>query len=281
MQGKPGVTAPVKDHAVGVGVAKIPASESETIMQLIARAQSDPKFDVAKLEQLFNLYERAKNRSAQEEYNAAVTCVIDEMPRITKSKKVMYDIDKNNKAAGQQEAFKYAPLEDIDAVVKPLLKKHKLRDSYTTRMREGGGAIVVGKLTHVNGHSEECELPLALDTSGGKNNIQGMGSTFAYGRRYTLCGLLAIVVIGDDDDAQSLNTIDENTQKKLTEDLKGICVDIEVFMPKFLEFMKVKSLDEILVGDMKKANNMITAKRRGQKKKLETATESTRGGESR
>jgi hypothetical protein len=41
---------------------------------------------------------------------------------------------------------------------------------------------------------------VALDSSGGKNNIQGMGSSFSYGKRYTTTALLNIVTEGEDDD---------------------------------------------------------------------------------
>jgi hypothetical protein len=68
------------------------------------------------------------------------------------------------------------------------------------RQGEGGGIIITGTLSHVGGHKRTASIPLALDSSGGKNNIQGMGSTFSYGKRYCATALLNIITEGEDDD---------------------------------------------------------------------------------
>jgi hypothetical protein len=40
-------------------------------------------------------------------------------------------------------------------------------------------------LSHELGHSEETTMTLPLDTSGSKNNVQAVGSSTSYGKRYT------------------------------------------------------------------------------------------------
>lgn len=246
-----------------VGKEPPPLSETNSIMGMIRDAQADPNVDITKMERLFDLYERAKGREAQEAYNHAVSKVTDKMPRIVKNKKVLYDIKKGEPDKGKEEAFSFAALEDIDKIVKPLLHREKLRVSYTTKTKEGGGAVIVCRLTHVLGHYEESEIPLALDTSGGKNNVQAMGSTFSYGKRYTLCGVLDLVIYGEDDDAQSLTAIDE----KEVEIIKSSLTDVGADEAKFLEFMGVEKVEDISKKDLAKATNMITAKRKAKEKK--------------
>jgi len=45
-------------------------------------------------------------------------------------------------------------------------------------------------------------MPAPLDTSGGKSNVQGVGSTNSFLRRYVACNIFNIVVVGDDDDGK-------------------------------------------------------------------------------
>ena len=51
-----------------------------------------------------------------------------------------------------------------------------------------------------------CQPP--LDTTGGKSDVQAVGSTNSFLRRYVACNIFNIVVVGDDDDGTG-GTIDE------------------------------------------------------------------------
>jgi hypothetical protein len=62
---------------------------------------------------------------------------------------------------------------------------------------------VTCKLTHKQGHSEEVTLEAPLDTSGGKNNIQAMGSSVSYLERYTLLAITGLATKEQDDDGAS------------------------------------------------------------------------------
>ena len=70
------------------------------------------------------------------------------------------------------------------------------------RQADGGGLIITGWLVHDNGHRVSASLPLPIDTGPGRNNVQAMGSTLSYGKRYTAEMLLNIVREGDDDDGK-------------------------------------------------------------------------------
>lgn len=236
-------------------ILKAAQSDAQSMFQLIEQASSNPDVDPAKLHSLLDAQERFLDRQARDAYNEAVEWVIVQMPRIVKNKSVGYDLVKNQPEKGQKEAFKYAPLEDIDKIIAPLLKTAKLRGSFTTREREGGGAVVISKLTHALGHSETCELPLPIDTSGGKNNVQGMGSTFSYGRRYGICALLNIVVIGDDDDAQSAEAV---TNEQAVE-IDLLISDSKVNKEKFLKTLKVDDVRMIRGKDYGRAINALKA----------------------
>ena len=60
--------------------------------------------------------------------------------------------------------------------------------------RESNGKVVItGTLAHRDGHSITDEIPLAIDASGSKNNVQGWGSSLSYGKRYATISLLNII----------------------------------------------------------------------------------------
>ena len=61
-------------------------------------------------------------------------------------------------------------------------------------------------LTHVLGHSERVPMQSGRDESGGKNSIQGLGSTVTYLQRYTLLAATGMAVKGPDNDGADIKT---------------------------------------------------------------------------
>jgi hypothetical protein len=98
----------------------------------------------------------------------------------------------------------FARWEDMDAVLRPMLDAVGLFLTFDAvpRPGDGGGLIVTGSLRHRSGHSVSASMPLAIDTGAGRNNLQAMGSTLSYGKRYAAEMLLNIIRVGDDDDGK-------------------------------------------------------------------------------
>jgi hypothetical protein len=81
--------------------------------------------------------------------------------------------------------------------------------SFSDEPREGGDILMRGRLKHLpGGHYEDSVMPAPPDTTGGKSNVQAVGSTNSFLRRYVACNIFNIVVVGDDDDGTG-GTIDE------------------------------------------------------------------------
>lgn len=170
-----------------------PSLPVERVLQAVIAAASDPAVDVAKMRELLGLQKELMSMQAEQQFNEAYHRLQLEMPRIKKNGSVEYK---------GKEAFKFATWEAIDAAIRPLLQREGFSLSFDTgpRQGDGGGIIVTGTLSHIGGHKRMASIPLALDSSGGKNNIQGMGSTFSYGKRYCTTALLNIITEGEDDD---------------------------------------------------------------------------------
>jgi len=232
-----------------------PSDSASTVLALIERVALDPRADVEKLERMMAMYERLKAKEAELAYNAAKGRILKKLAliKIVKNRSVLYEIEKGNPQRGTYEAFKYAPLEEIDKHLRPLLAKEGMDLSYSDEPLEGGGILIRGRLKHLpGGHYEDSFMPAPLDTSGGKSTVQGVGSTNSFLRRYVACNIFNIVVVGDDDDGTG-GTIDEDQTTAILDLIKKAKVG-----PKFLKYMKAQSVEE--AGSLEAAVATIAAR---------------------
>jgi hypothetical protein len=164
-----------------------PSDNPSTILALIERVALDPRADVEKLERMIAMYERLKAKEAELAYNAAKGRILKKLAgiKIVKNRFVLYEIEKGKPQKGTYEAFKYAPLEEIDKHLRPLLAEEDMDLCYSDEPREGGEILIRGRLKHLSGgHYEDSFMPAPPDTTGGKSNVQAVGSTNSFLRRY-------------------------------------------------------------------------------------------------
>jgi hypothetical protein len=222
----------------------LPAPPSDcpsTVLGLIERVALDPRADAGKLERMMAMYERLKAKEAELAYNAAKGRILKKLAgiKIVKNRSALYEIEKGKPLRGTYEAFKYAPLEEIDKHLRPLLAEEDMDLSYSDEAQEGGGILIRGRLKHLpGGHYEDSFMPAPLDTTGGKSDVQAVGSTNSFLRRYVACNIFNIVVVADDDDGAG-GTIDEAQIKTILDLIKKAKVG-----PKFLKYMKAQSVEQ-------------------------------------
>lgn len=166
-----------------------PSGEGSTILAVISRAASDPNTDVDKMERLMAMYERIESKRAVAAYQADLAEMQDSLP----------SIGERGSAAGR---YTYALWEDINAAIKPVLKRFGFALSFRTDCQKDG-ISVTGVLTHREGHREETTISLPADGSGNKNAVQAVASSVSYGKRYAAGALLNLTSHGEDDDAFS------------------------------------------------------------------------------
>ena len=226
-------------------VEQLPSTRSSdgpsTVLALVERMALDPRADAEKLERVNAMYERFNAKEAELAYNAAKGRILKKLAgiKIVKNRSALYAIEGVKPQKGTYEAFKYAPLEEIDKHLRPLLAEEDIDLSYSDEPREGGDILIRGRLKHLpGGHYEDSFMPAPLDTSGGKSDVQAVGSTNSFLRRYVACNILNIVVVGDDDDGIG-GTIDEAQTKTILDLIKKAKGG-----PKFLKYMKAQSVEE-------------------------------------
>lgn len=234
------------------------SDQNNQMLTILQDAVSSKDIDPVKMQLLLDVQERIMNKQAVQDFDEAMKRVNEDLPRIIKKGSVGYKEDKNNKNSATVEAFKFARYEDVDEKLRPLLKREGFTLSFTSDWRDGGGLIMHATLSHKGGHSVKSSLPLALDTSGGKNNVQAMGSTTSYGRRYLCYMLFNIVTVGEDDDGKSAET--EFVTKEEVDELKNALKLSDSDEVKFLEYVQVARLEDINRKDLKKIRSDLRVK---------------------
>lgn len=164
----------------------------DVIAQLIELAK-DPAIDVVKIEKLIDANERLMRIQAKASFDAAFADMQGELPAITEQGEIKVNGDLRSR---------YAKYEDIIEVIRPILQKHGFAIRHRNEMN-GNVQTIVGILSHRGGHSEEDRFDCPPDKSGGKQDIQAIGSTRSYGQRYTTISLCNIVTKGQDKDGQA------------------------------------------------------------------------------
>jgi hypothetical protein len=232
-----------------------PSDNLAAVLALIQRVAFDPRAGVEKLERAMAMYERLKAKEAELAFNAAKGRILKKLAgiKIVKNRSALCEVENGKRQTGAHEAFRYAPLEEIDKHLRPLLAEEDMDLSYSDEAGEGGGLVIRGRLKHLpSGHYEDSFMPGPLDTSGGKSDVQAVGSTNSFLRRYAACNIFNIVVVGDDDDGTG-GTIDEAQTKTILALIKKAKVG-----PKFLKYMKAPSVAE--AGSLKAAVATIAAR---------------------
>lgn len=169
------------------------ADYSGGLLEVIARAARDPSVDIDKMERLIAMQERVQARDAEIAFSQAFADMQPELPSISKGNQIVHK---------GQVISEYAEWADISKVITPIMAAHGFSLSFKPQ-HKGGVVSVTGILRHRLGHKDESTLDLPADTSGAKNQVQAIGSTISYGKRYVGCPLLNIVTEGEDDDGVS------------------------------------------------------------------------------
>jgi hypothetical protein len=89
---------------------------------------------------------------------------------------------------------RYADLATVLKTVRPVLAKHGIAVTQTTRVEDDGRVLLVTRL-----HWGDEEIVGYYPVSPTKNDPQGLGSAMTYARRYTLQAMVGVAADEDDD----------------------------------------------------------------------------------
>ena len=256
--------------------------QPDAFLAMIERAARDPAIDIDKMERMMQMRERELARRAREEFAVSFAELTPELPSIDRNGAVtVYSKSDRDYAAKNNGEYPpnarpiqqtpYATLDDILIAINPVLSAHGFSVRFEHETIPTGDSFRIKTkaiLTHKAGHSESAETPpLQQDSSGSKNNVQGVGSSMKYGRRYALMAVLPIASHAPqdrDDDGRAAGG-DDTISEQQEETLRGAIMDADADLPKFLAYFKVGALAELPTKDFQRALDAIkrSAAKRG------------------
>lgn len=242
-----------------------------TILDIINRAAFDPTVDADKVERLLAQARQSRMDDAKAAYVRALVKMKPLLPVIDrKGRIVIHEKGKDKTAENVIQSTPYALWEDIDAAITPILNEHGFALTFRCGAGQEGRITVTGVLSHEFGHSEETTMQLPLDTSGSKNNVQAVGSSTSYGKRYTAGLLLNIRTKGEDDDGKAggdPGLITDDQAEQILELLLRDKADVSLFC----KYMKVESIVHLPAHRYREAIEVINT--RSQKVKEKAAAQ--------
>ena len=143
-------------------------------------------------------------------------------------------------------SYKYAPLDEVLNLVRPLLSENGLSVIQAPMSNEGNVSVST-ILLHDSGEYIELE-PITLKMD--KITAQGAGSATTYARRYALSAVLGIAS-EDDDDGNSIEPNGENKNSSLASDKQ---------LQYLYKLSKQKGFESQMSGYIKKTYNRNSSK---------------------
>jgi len=217
-------------------------AKQDTAMMLVSNALEN-NAGPEQITQLIELVKFNDKREALRAFNTAFTAAQAEFPRVFKSK--------------QAHNSNYAPYADIVAAIRPVLDKHGLSFRHKIKSDDSGISVTC-VLAHETGHSEETTMSAPPDTSGSKNNIQAIGSSVTYLKRYTLEAITGLVTTDDDTDGGDYGLV-KITDEQVAE-IESKIKDTGTNKQKFLQYFKIKKLEDLSAKAYDHAASLLEAK---------------------
>lgn len=233
------------------------ASEATALISLIERLASDPSVDVERVERMYAMYERAAEKSARAAYDAAFAEMQSELPEIDKRGKIIIKEKGGDRII---QSTPYALWDDTNKLIKPILAKYGFGLSFRISQTEAR-LTTTAVLAHVGGHRETTEFSSPIDATGSKNNTQGWGSAFSYGKRYTGTAILNITTKGEDDDGKAAGA-GETISDEQAEQIKAALEEYGGRVDKFCGYYKLEKVGDLPAAKFAEAMAAITRVRR-------------------
>jgi len=253
-----------------------PASIVDPYLAMIERAARDPAIDLAKLQGLMAMKKEVEADRASVAFAEAFNELQPDLPVIDrKGRIVVYSKADREKPGGvpedatPQQKTPYATLDDIIEALREPLHKHGFSLRFEHESASDGRISTTAILRHRLGHSERATTPpLQHDSSGSKNNVQAIGSSLTYGRRYALMAVLPIVShapqdADDDGKAAGSALIDDGQLIQVQELLKDTESDLAIFF----DTLGATGFPDMTVAQWKRGVALLNEKKRRAAKK--------------
>lgn len=182
------------------------------------------------LAQLIALKERQDAADAEAGFAEAMAKFQARCPAVEKAR---------NAEKGRAGRQKYASLEDVDEVVRPLLTECGLVVSFTTAQPAVDQLEVVCRVRHGT-HAEETKITLPISPIHGANATQSYSGAVTTGKRIALCAALNVVLC-DEREVVAEETLTADEVAGIRRTCEGLGFDVQ----RILNFTQSESLEKV------------------------------------
>lgn len=231
----------------------VAVSDTGTVLNLIARAASDPNCDIDKMERLMKMHGEMEMRAREQVFNDAMGRAQQKMRPVAKD------------ASNPQTRSKYASYAALDNAVRPIYSAEGFSLSFDEG--ETAKADYVRVLCYVScgGYTRTYHTDMPADGKGAKGGdvmtkTHAAGSAFTYGQRYLL-KMIFNIATGDAQDDDGNAAGHEFIDEKQVEQIQALIVEVGADIPKFLKYLKVGRVEEIQSSKFNGAIAALNAKK--------------------
>ena len=232
-----------------------PAQAAEQQIGMLLQLAVEKDISVEKLEKLVALHERITAASAAREFTYAMASFQEKCPAIPKVTKASI-----NPKSGAKFSYRYAPLDKIADVIRPLL--HSLGLSYSWDSSIDSNMLkCVCYVRHVNGHCASATFEAPLENTVHTQSMSGPqrhANALTYAKRQSLVQVLGLTTTEPDTDAAPSLTISDHQAANL----RALLDEIGDGDGRFLAWLEVERVEDIPAPMYKPALRQLEAKRR-------------------
>lgn len=179
-----------------------------TLIEFLARAVRDPSIDVHKLQAIYQMQREIVADDRRERFHEAMNAVQGEMQAVVRN------------ALNSETRSKYATLEAVDAAIRPIYAKHGFSLSFSEAANDQP-EMKIECIVRRGGHAETFHLSALSDMTGpkgtpNKTNVQGVGSSVSYLRRYLTCMIFNVALRDDNDGNRQQRNVPMETGELIT-----------------------------------------------------------------
>ncbi|WP_273789957.1 ERF family protein [Bartonella sp. ML70XJBT] len=224
-----------------------------TAMERILNRALENDVDMDRLERLIALREKEIERQNYQSFISDLSAMQIEYQKIQKN-----SINTHTKSI-------YATLDQYIDAVKDTLAKYHFALFYRIKSQTTTNVTIEITLSHPSGNQISTEGTFPIDGQGSKNNIQSVGSTITYARRYLLGMLLNVTSDEDDTDG---NTLIAGVTPEQMNEIRELIEQTQAKESDILSFIGVKNLTQM---SYKQAQTVLFALKKKQRSQINKA----------
>ena len=244
-------TAVEKSNPQPVAMPAPQVSDIGTLIQLLAKAVSDPQCDIDKVERIEKMIERRWTGAREDEFNAAMGRAQQKMRPVVK--------DANNPSTRS----KYVSYAALDRAVRPIYSAEGFSLSFNEGDSPKPGHIRVLCYVACCGFTREYHADMPADGKGAKGGdvmtlTHAAGSAFTYGQRYLLKLIFNLATADNDDDGNAAGNADDGPiSTEQVQQLEAIVQDVggkraDELRANTLKYFKCETFADISASEFKR-----------------------------